>query len=108
MIPSGIIFEEAENNNDRVHVININAGTNAVIDATVLFDSENVGSFQGNDPVRLQLVARNDGTGAVVAADNFNLTIALSRDIQFDSSDYILRQVNHGWRCKFTRSGIIA
>ena len=93
---SGIIFEEAENNNDRVHVININAGTNAVIDATVLFDSENVGSFQGNDPVRLQLVARNDGTGAVVAADNFNLTIALSRDIQFDSSDYILRQVNMG------------
>ena len=93
---SGIIFEEAENNNDRVHVININAGTNAIIDATVLFDSENVGSFQGNDPVRLQLVARNDGTGAVVAADNFNLTIALSRDIQFDSSDYILRQVNMG------------
>ena len=43
---SGIIFEEAENNNGSVHVININASTNAAINATVLFDSENVGSFQ--------------------------------------------------------------
>ena len=44
----------------------------------------------------MELIARNEGTGAVVAGDNFDLTVALSQDIQFDATDYILRQVNMG------------
>ena len=46
--------------------------------------------------LRTELIARNEGTGAVVAGDNFDLTVALSQDIQFDATDYILEQVNMG------------
>ena len=44
---SGIIFEEVENNNESVHIININQGTNAIIDATILLDNTNFGTFRG-------------------------------------------------------------
>ena len=48
------------------------------------------------DPIRLNLVARNIGTGAITNADNFQLTVALSEDITFDQNDFILREINLG------------
>ena len=92
---SGIIPEDSEANT-QPHIINVNAGINANISATILFDDEQTGAYQGLDPIRLKLVGRNIGTGAVNAADNFSLSVALSEDITFDLSDYVLREVNLG------------
>ncbi len=88
-----IIPESNQNNNTFNHSINVNAGT-AAISTTVFFDA--LGTYQGLDPIKLKVVARNSGTGPVVTTDNFILTVALSQNNTFSNDDFILREIDIG------------
>ena len=99
-----IIPEENPNNNSFNHTINIVTG-DSNIGATVFFDA--VGTYQGLDPIKFKLVARNTGTAAVANADNFNLTVVLSEDNQFSTDDYILRQIDVGGGANGLGSGLL-
>jgi Tol biopolymer transport system component len=88
-----IIPESNQNNNIFNHSVNVNAGT-AAISTTVFFDA--LGTYQGLDPIKLKVVARNSGTGPVVTSDNFILTVALSQNNTFSNDDFILREIDIG------------
>ncbi|MDG0964956.1 MAG: hypothetical protein P8O23_07815 [Opitutales bacterium] len=87
-----IIPESILNNNTFNHPINIITG-DPDIATTVFFDA--VGTYQGLDPIKLRLVARNSGTGPITN-QNFALTVALSQDNRFSNDDYILREIDMG------------
>ena len=88
-----IIPESNLNNNTFNHPITIVPG-NADISATVFFDA--IGTYQGLDPIKLKLVARNTGDAPIVNGDNFDLVVALSQDNRFSNDDYILREIDMG------------
>ena len=88
-----IVPESNQGNNLLNHNINIVTG-NADIATTIFFDS--IGTYQGLDPIKLKLVARNTGTGPVAVRDNFDLIVALSQDNRFSNDDYILREIDVG------------
>ncbi|MDG1325233.1 MAG: hypothetical protein P8P49_05650, partial [Opitutales bacterium] len=87
-----IIPESILNNNTFNHPINIITG-DPDIATTVFFDA--VGTYQGLDPIKLRLVARNSGTGPITN-QSFALTVALSQDNRFSNDDYILREIDMG------------
>jgi hypothetical protein len=87
-----IIPEENQNNNSFNHTINIITG-DPDIATTVFFDA--IGTYQGLDPIKLKLVARNSGTGSITN-QNFALTVALSQDNRFSNDDFILREIDVG------------
>ena len=88
-----IIPESNLNNNIFNHPITIVAGS-ADIATTVIFDA--VGTYQGLDPIKLKLVARNSGDAPIVNGDNFDLVVAMSQDNRFSNDDYILREIDMG------------
>jgi len=59
------------------------------------YDGER-GSFRGLEPIFLSFAVRNSGSGTVKSSDNITARILLSEDIQFDDSDFILREFNVG------------
>lgn len=87
-----IIPEENQNNNSFNHTINIITG-DPDIATTVFFDA--IGTYQGLDPIKLKLVARNSGRG-LITNQNFALTVALSQDNRFSNDDFILREIDVG------------
>lgn len=87
-----IVPESNQNNNSFNHNITITTG-DANIAATVFFDSR--GTYQGLDPIKFKLVARNIGNGAI-AGQNFDLIVALSQDNRFSNDDFILREIDVG------------
>ena len=55
-----------------------------------------VGSFRGLDPIRIAFSVRNEGLLPVQPADNFTVQVALSKNLTFDNSDFILREFDLG------------
>ena len=88
-----IVPESNQGNNSFNHNITITTG-NADIAAPVFVASS--GPSQGLDPIKFKLVARNSGSGPIVAGDNFDLIVALSQDNQFSNDDFILREIDVG------------
>jgi hypothetical protein len=88
-----IVPESNQANNSLNHNITITTG-DPNIGATVFFDSR--GTYQGLDPIKFKLVARNIGNGPIDAGQNFDLTVALSQDNQFSNDDFILREIDVG------------
>ncbi len=54
------------------------------------------GSFHGLEPVFISFAIRNSGSGPVKASDRITARILLSEDVEFDKSDFILREFNLG------------
>ena len=75
-----IVPESNQGNNSFNHNITITTG-DPNIGATVFFDSR--GTYQGLDPIKFKLVARNIGNGPIDAGQNFDLIVALSQTIDF-------------------------
>ena len=88
-----IVPESNQGNNSFNHNITITTG-DPNIGATVFFDSR--GTYQGLDPIKFKLVARNIGNGPIDAGQNFDLIVALSQDNRFSNDDFILREIDVG------------
>ena len=86
-----IVHENDENDNTNSIDITINPGTvNLVVDPDSF--KGNFGTFRGLEPVRLAFAVRNQGTVAIRTNDSFTVQVALSEDVTFSTSDFILRE----------------
>jgi hypothetical protein len=54
------------------------------------------GTFRGLDPAFISFAIRNNGTRPVAAGDEISASVLLSKDLQVDDSDFILREFDLG------------
>ena len=90
---SAIIPETNNANNTFNHVINVVSGDPNI--SVRVTPEDAIGTYQGLDPVKLKLVAKNIGNGPITN-QTFLLTVALSHDNRFSQDDYVLRNINMG------------
>ena len=90
---SAIIPETNNANNSFNHVINVVSGTPNI--SVRVTPEDAIGTYQGLDPAKFKLVAKNIGDGPITN-QTFLLTVALSHDNRFSQDDYVLRNINMG------------
>ena len=54
------------------------------------------GTFRGLEPAFISFAVRNGGNRPVAASDRITAAVILSKDLEFDSEDFVLREFNLG------------
>ena len=69
------------------------------------------GSFRGTDPVFISFAIRNEGARPVATGDNISAKVPLSKNLQVDNSDFLIREFNLGgngiWVCLLGKPSIL-
>jgi hypothetical protein len=107
-IPNGPVLIESNYQNNRViHPDNpyINISSESDVNATSASPflryvpgsySGERGSFRGLEPVHLSFAIRNSGNGQVASDDSITARILLSKDLEEDASDFVVREFDLG------------
>ena len=91
-----IIHEVSENGGQQTSTNSFTISNEAVNRAQLTVDPDSfdgdVGSFRGLDPIRISFSVKNSGLSAVQSSENFAVQVALSKNLTFDESDFVLRE----------------
>ena len=91
-----IIHEVSENGEQQTSINSFEISNEAVNRAQLTVDPDSfdgdVGSFRGLDPIRISFSVKNNGQSAVQSSENFAVQVALSKNLTFDESDFVLRE----------------
>jgi hypothetical protein len=102
-IDAGPVMQEESfaDNNSSSALISINSASQADTSAAELSFVEGSyvgeqGNFRGLEPIFISFAVRNVGKSPVIASDNIRATVYLSKDLETDDDDFILREFNLG------------